>query len=103
MNEKINVLKADLAAEEAAIAQIYARLAAFKKPPGDPEQAIVAGYYLHNLYTAFEQLANLVARAFENQIEDRSQWHSQLLRRMTLDIEGIRPRLDRFKGFLDSP
>jgi hypothetical protein len=93
MNEKISVLKAEIAAEEAAIAQIYTRLAVFKEPPEDPEQAIIAGYYLHNLYTAFEQLATLVARTFENQIEDRSQWHSQLLRRMTLDIEGIRPRL----------
>ena len=34
-----------------------------------------------------------VAETFENQVSDRTQWHAQLLRRMTLDIEGIRPHL----------
>ncbi len=43
-----------------------------------------------------------MAKTFENQIDDRSQWHSVLLRRMTLDIEGVRPHLlssDAYSGF----
>jgi hypothetical protein len=30
---------------------------------------------------------------FENRVADRSQWHTELLRRMMLDISGVRPAL----------
>ena len=93
MNEKIQLLKADIDADLAEIAAIYDKLASYPIPLSDPEKVIVVGYYLHNLYTAFEYLCVLVATAFENQISDRSQWHSLLLRRMTQEIEAIRPRL----------
>ncbi|WP_390889390.1 ribonuclease toxin HepT-like protein [Leptodesmis sichuanensis] len=46
-----------------------------------------------SLYTVFENISLNVAKTFENQIDDKSQWHSVLLRRMTLEIEGIRPCL----------
>lgn len=49
-------------------------------------------YQIHNLYGAFEQLFEEVARAFENQV-DPSRYDTDLLRRMTLQIEGIRPAL----------
>jgi len=92
MNEKMRVLTVDIEADESQIAQIYQRLAAYETPL-DEDRTILVGYYLHNLYTAFEHICLVVAEAFENQISDRSQWHSLLLRRMTLDIEGMRPRL----------
>ena len=50
------------------------------------------GYQLHNLYGAFEQLFEEVARFFENQIEG-IQYHAELVRRMQLEIEGVRPAL----------
>ena len=50
------------------------------------------GYQLHNLYGAFEQLFEEVARFFENRI-DGIQYHAELLRRMQLEIKGIRPAL----------
>ncbi len=34
-----------------------------------------------------------MAAAFENALTDLSRWHSQLIDRMTLDIEGMRPAL----------
>ena len=34
-----------------------------------------------------------VAKAFENNIDDERGWHAQLIRRMTLDITGMRPAL----------
>ena len=49
-------------------------------------------YQLHNLYGAFEQLFEEVARSFENQI-DGERYHTDLLRRMKLEIEGVRPAL----------
>ena len=50
------------------------------------------GYQLHNFYSAFEQLFEEVARFFENQI-DEARYHADMLRRMQLEIEGIRPAL----------
>ena len=49
-----------------------------------------AGLQLHNLYGACEQLFELVARAFENQI-DGPTYHVDLLRRMKAEITGVRP------------
>ena len=50
------------------------------------------GYQLHNFYGAFEQLFEEVARFFENQI-DEARYHADMIRRMQLEIEGIRPAL----------
>jgi hypothetical protein len=93
MREKILALKADLGADLQAIEQIYTMLARQGDFGASDEQAIIVGYYLHNLYNAFESIFQRVAETFENDIADRSQWHTLLLKRMTLDIEGIRPRL----------
>lgn len=103
MNEKMLVLKADLEADELQINKIYQELMTYKRPLSDRDRTIAVGYYLHNLYTAFEHTCLLVAETFENQINDRSQWQALLLRRMTQDIEGIRPRLwcDRTYEYLD--
>ena len=60
------------------------------KSAGTPEGVDSMAYQIHNLYGAFEQLFEEVARAFENQV-DPVQYHANLLRRMTLHIEGIRP------------
>jgi len=61
--------------------------------PTGEEQLIVVAYYLHNLYCAFESILQRIAEVFGNHISDRAGWHADLLRRMTLDIEGLRPRL----------
>ena len=50
-------------------------------------------WVVHNYYSSIEELLRLVAAAFENNITDVSRWHSELIDRMTLDIEGIRPAL----------
>ena len=50
------------------------------------------GYQLHNLYGAFEQLFEEVARFFENRVGG-IEYRTDLLRRMQLEIQGIRPAL----------
>jgi len=50
-------------------------------------------YQIHNLYSAFEDLFLIVAKYFENTIEDKSRYHIELLRRMVIDIKGVRPPL----------
>ncbi len=73
--------------------EIYASLDRYPDSPSNEEQLIVIAYYLHNLYSAFESVFQHIAEAFENQVDDRSGWHAELLHRMTLEIEGVRPRL----------
>ena len=51
------------------------------------------GYKLHSLYCAFEDLFVIIADFFENTIDDKKYYHRELLRRMKLDIAGIRPSL----------
>ena len=50
-------------------------------------------YQLHNLYCAFEDLFRIVADFFENRIDDRARYHRELLWRMKVSIEGVRPAL----------
>ena len=61
--------------------------------PTDKEKTITLGFYLHNLYCAFEDLFIEIAKTFENRIEDPSRYHRELLKRMSLDIPMIRPHL----------
>ena len=93
MKETFLTLKAEIADDEQAIANLYALLSGTWDEIDTPERAIVVGYYLHNLYMAFEHIFERVAETFENHIEDKSQWHVHLLRRMKLDIAEMRPRL----------
>ncbi len=93
MDTQIRTLKADIRADLKAIADIYAALNRYSSLPTGEEQLIAVAYYLHNLYCAFESIFQRVAEVFGNQIPDRSGWHADLLRRMTLDIEGLRPCL----------
>ncbi|MBF0558510.1 MAG: hypothetical protein HQL08_06990 [Nitrospirae bacterium] len=61
--------------------------------PENKENTVYIGYCLHNVYCAFEDLFKEVARTFENQIEDVARYHRDLLKRMILDVPGIRPPL----------
>jgi hypothetical protein len=56
------------------------------------------GYQLHNLYCAFEDLFKIVSETFENHIQDKSKYHQELLKRMTISIEGVRPPLPPIAG-----
>jgi len=93
MNVQIQTLKAEIAADLKAIAEIYDALTEYDTRLTGDERVIVLAYYLHTLYCAFERIFQRVASVFGNQIADRSGWHAGLLRRMTLDIDGVRPRL----------
>ena len=93
MNAQLQLLKSDIQVEMAAIERIFNALSSDDTDLSDAKDAIVIGYYLHNLYNAFESVFKRVAESFENHIPDKSRWHSLLLERMGRDIEGIRPRL----------
>ena len=87
------VLEAGLRARSRDVARIgdriQSRLGTFARTS---EGVDSMGYQLHNLYGAFEQLFEETARFFENRV-DEGGCRSDLLRRMQLEIQGIRPAL----------
>lgn len=50
------------------------------------------GYTIHNLYGALESYFLRVAKHFENDLPP-AEWHRALVERMTIEIDGVRPRL----------
>lgn len=59
-----------------------------------PEDLVIAaiGFAVHNLYNAIENYFLRIAKFFENQIQGE-RWHRDLVNRMALSIEGVRPAL----------
>lgn len=50
------------------------------------------GYTIQNIYNALESYFLRISRFFENDLPP-STWHRELVERMTIEIEGLRPRL----------
>jgi hypothetical protein len=50
-------------------------------------------FHLVRLYNIVEQMALRVTKAFENHIDDETGRHSELMRRVALEISGVRPAL----------
>jgi hypothetical protein len=91
MVEQIRLLQADIAARLTDIEAAYEQIDEIGAAATGSNQDIILAYYLHVLYGLFENLFEQIAELFGNHLSDQSQWHSQLLRRMTLDISPIRP------------
>ncbi|MCL4299955.1 MAG: hypothetical protein KJ077_29750 [Anaerolineae bacterium] len=91
MVEQIRLLQAEIRANLASIRQVYQEIDALGPQATGSQQDIVRGYYIHVLYGLFENLFVQIAEQFGNNIADTAQWHTQLLKRMTLDIKPIRP------------
>lgn len=49
------------------------------------------GSILHDFYTGIEKIFESIAKEVDNRIPMGEEWHSELLRQMTLDIPGLRP------------
>lgn len=61
------------------------------KEPGT-EEAMVVAQSLSNYYTCLETAFLRISRYFENNLSSQN-WHRDLLEKMTLEIEEIRPRI----------
>ena len=98
-NATFAILKAEIEAGDRAIRHTYDRIDQREADFQKTDEGIDSmGYQLHNLYSAFEQLFETVAHFFENQVEGE-RYHTDLLRRMKLEIEGIRPALISDEAF----
>jgi hypothetical protein len=92
---KLILLQTDIGAQLQLIESIEKKLLerALGITPEDSIRLESIAYQIHNLYSAIEDLLKLVAAYCENNITDTQQWHSALLKRMTLPIPGVRPAL----------
>ena len=70
-----------------------------EKLPVAQETVESAGYWLHNLYNACEDLFKLVAGFWENSLSVDGEFHVQLLKRMLLNIKDVRPALLSEAGY----
>ncbi len=90
--ERLSLLRATIEAQRREIERIFAKIEERRHGEGAAYLESL-GYQLHNLYCAFEDLFKIVADFFENRIEERVRYHSELLRRMKISIERVRPAL----------
>lgn len=101
--ERLSLLRASIAAQREEIERIFTKIEERRRGEGEAHLESLA-YQLHNLYCAFEDLFKIVADFFENRIEERARYHRELLWRMKVPIEGVRPALLSEESFrlLDS-
>ena len=100
---KISLFLADFDLQVTQIEKIYDRLDtrynALACKNVKPETVESSGYWLHNLYCAYEDLFKIVSSFWENNIGNDGAFHRTLIRRMLLTIEGVRPSLLSEKSF----
>lgn len=89
---RLAVLRAEMEKQLETITAIYQRVEQ-RREGTSPAHLESLGYQLHNLYCAFEDLFKIVASTFENQVTSRAHYHTELLKRMTMSIAGVRPAL----------
>lgn len=58
------------------------------------------GFQLHNLYCACEDLFEIVATAFENHVDPDGGYQIEPLKRMRMEIPGVRSRLISDEAFV---
>lgn len=79
--------------------QLISKMPLIEKNPVSVETVESTGYWLHNLYCAYEELFKRVAGFWENNVSASGEYHIHLLRRMLLEIKGIRPPLLSEKSY----
>ena len=113
MNPRVELLRADISADLAklrGLEQEYRDLLQrvdLNATSVSPYDKAALGFYLQNFYNGCENIFKTIARFFENDLY-AGNWHRDLLKRMILEIEGLRPRvindelhviLDDFRAF----
>lgn len=92
--ESLRTLKAELLSDLDTLGKISTTLQEYlprwrTSVPTSIEMGGMA-YQVHNAYTTSENMFLRIARMFENEV-DPAKWHVDLLHRMSLTIEKIRP------------
>ena len=98
MNDRMRIetllaeLDADVAGLDELIEANARAVERVRNGAGDDLDWAALGYTIHNIYNAFESYFLRVSKFFENDLSAAT-WHRDLVDRMSLEIEGVRPRL----------
>jgi len=104
--EKIALLLAYFEEQNKILKELFNKIKSLKI--SDKKDTVYIGFLLHNLYCALEDLMEETAKTFENTLDDTSKYHRELLKKMILNVKGIRPQLwsndsfrllDELRGF----
>lgn len=98
---KLVLFQADIGAQQQTIDRVFLMLQnrAQGLEPENIEKLESVACQIHNFYSAVEELLKLVAIYFENNINDSSQWHSLLLKRMMQPVTRVRPALLSWESY----
>lgn len=86
----LTILLAELA-DDCAMAQDAAhkaKLRLHEQFSGSPE---ACAYELARFYNVFEKMLERICQEFENHFEKQGDYHERLIKRLSLNLEGIRP------------
>ena len=83
----------DEMAADCAIAIGAFGLAVRRFDEGSPAAYDSAAHHLTRFYNVIEQIGLRIAKAFENSVDDERGWHTELIRRLSIPISGVRPAL----------
>lgn len=97
---ELQTLASELEAD-AGVAVAAIDVAAQRFAEGSPSGHDSAAHHVSRAYNVIEQMALRVAKAFENSVDDERGWHTELIRRLSIGINGVRPPL--FPGELRQP
>jgi hypothetical protein len=86
----LTILLAELV-DDCAVAQTAARNATLRLNEQINGSSEACAYELARFYNVFEHMLERVCREFENHFDQRQDYHERLLKRLSLNLPGIRP------------
>ncbi|HEX9971702.1 MAG TPA: hypothetical protein VGD14_06490 [bacterium] len=94
MKNNYLVLKAEINAELGKIQKVTNEIESLynkikDKTPSLVELSAMAAF-LHNFYSGIENIMKRIATSLDNDVPSGTSWHTDLLKRMSIDIAGIR-------------
>ena len=89
---ELQTLASELA-DDVAVAVGALELAERRYAEGTPASFDSGAHHLSRCYNVIEQMGLRVAKAFENSLDDDKGWHTELIRRLSIRIPGVRPAL----------
>ena len=101
---KVKTLISEIEFEKKKIIELNENLEILKLKNKDlqkPDKFDVSayGYILHNFYNGVENILYNISKVFGNNI-DKNQWHSDLLKKMIIEVKDIRPQVISEKIYL---
>jgi hypothetical protein len=110
VNDKVALLRSEMAKTLEVLEKtesLYQAISPMLDDKSDLRNAITLSEIFVNYYTCVETLFFRISSFFENHL-DKERWHAELLKKMTLSIEGVRENvisdetfelLDEFRRF----